>query len=139
MTQATKTEGYFHQRVGPKGGATAGWYRDYENKQFVFAFAVCHNDDLYNKKTGRDLVDERLSSDSPDQYKVAVTFDHLISKMKSDLKDQDVIEHSVIDQMMDEVEFADIKTKALVGIADGISSILVHYGYTDLQELVYGS
>lgn len=139
MTQATKTEGYFHQRMGPKGGVTAGWYRDYENKQFVFAFAVCHNDDLYNKKTGRGLVDERLSSDSPDKYKVAVTFDYMISRMKEDLKCQDVIEHSVIDQMLTEVEFSDIKTKALVSIAEGISGTLLYQGYVDLQELVYGS
>lgn len=136
-TKIIKAEGYFHQRCGEKGGVTAGWVRDYENEEFVFSFAVCHPDDLYNKKVGRDIVDTRLNS--TDRYVVAVSFGHLINHLKAEMRNQDVLEHSVIDQIMDEVMFADIKTKALVQIADNLSSALLFDENINLTELVYGN
>lgn len=136
-TLIIKAEGYFHRRCGEKGGVTAGWVRDYENEEFIFSFAVCHPDDLYNKKVGRDIVDTRLNS--PDRYVVSVTFDHLINHLKDEMKGQDVLEYSVIDQIMSEVQFADVKTKALVKIADNLSHGLMWDENINLTELVYGS
>lgn len=135
MTQVKKADGYFHQRVGTKGGITVGWYRDYDEQRFVFSFAVCHNDDLYNKKTGRDLVDERLFSDH--KLNVVMTIDNFKAHLSHVLEAQDVVESVVIQQMLDEIQFADIKTKALVECADQFSSVYLEHGtHVNIQEML---
>lgn len=135
MTQVKKADGYFHQRVGTKGGITVGWYRDYEERRFVFSFAVCHNDDLYNKKTGRDLVDERLFSGH--KLNVVMTTENFKSHLGRVLEAQDVVEDVVIQQMLNEIQFADIKTKALVECADFFSRVYLAEGtHVNIQEMI---
>lgn len=135
MTQVKKADGYFHQRVGTKGGVTVGWYRDYDEQRFVFSFAVCHNDDLYNKKMGRDLVDERLFSGHV--LNVVMTTENFKAHLGRVLEAQDVVEDVVIQQMLDEIQFADIKTKALVECADFFSRVYLEEGtHVNIQEMI---
>lgn len=51
-----------HRRsdVSQKGGITMGWI--IHEDVIVYGFAVCSNEDMYNKKTGRELVQSRLES-----------------------------------------------------------------------------
>lgn len=135
MTQVKKADGYFHQRVGTKGGITVGWYRDYDDQRFVFSFAVCHNDDLYNKKMGRDLVDERLFSGHV--LNVVMTTENFKAHLGRVLEAQDVVESVVIQQMLGEIQFADIKTKALVECADFFSRVYLEEGtHVNIQEMI---
>lgn len=138
MTQVQKADGYFHFRTGEKGGVTAGWRRNYENQTFVFAFAKVHGADLYNKKTGRNLVDERLFLDHPLSFTVDLEWfkDHL----RAMLQHQDVVENTVVDAMLEEIQFADIKTKALVSVAENVASFVFQDNTgTKLKDVIRGS
>lgn len=132
-TKIIKAEGYFHQRCGEKGGVTAGWVRDYENEEFIFSFAVCHPDDLYNKKVGRELVDNRLASHG--RYTFKLDFITVISGYAKAVKGSDVVEDSVVDAMLSEIQFADVKTKFLVRVADSVSYFLMENPNADINKL----
>lgn len=50
--------------VTPKGGVTFGW--KFSDNNLIIGFSKCNKFDLYNKKLGREFVNERILFLNPD-------------------------------------------------------------------------
>lgn len=122
-------QGYVHIRShGPKGGATAGWFRDPEADQIVVFYARCSHNDMYNKKVGRELVEQRLAEylsktveerkafqPSPTMYKIEMQI--VRDQMKKFL--EDAFEESAIDRMLEHVNAATLKNADIIRGCEG--------------------
>lgn len=124
---------YHHDRFGKqKGGVTIAWRE--MGDHIVYAFASCSDKDMFNKKTGRDLCDNRLNSvsvtedgiqypDNMDPYILCLSLDQ-IAGILYEFDMIGSVTKKKAKEILDDLELSDISFSTYINIFKIVNSIL---------------